>query len=225
MKGFNQIATSTMLAAGLLALPLSGMAAEGLSYGYLEIDYVNLDVDEPGDDVFDRDFDNGGGWGIQASVPLTDTFFIFGGYSDTEADFSFFDNAGVLVPGDTDVKRFDIGVGFALPINDMSDLVLRGAYSDIDYDDFDFGAGPSVGLGDLDDDPSDGFFVDVAWRAQFTNVLEGSIGARYTEIENLDGLSLIGNLMYEFSPNLGINLSVDAGDDLMTWGLGARYSF
>src|SRR5690606_256453 len=89
MKGFNQIATSTMLAAGLLALPISGMAAEGLSYGYLEIDYVNLDVDEPGDDVFDRDFDNGGGWGIQASVPLTDTFFIFGGYSDTEADFSF----------------------------------------------------------------------------------------------------------------------------------------
>ena len=214
-----------VLAAGLLALPVGSMAAEGLSYGYIEVDYINQDVDQPGEDLFRDDFDNGDGWGVHVSLPVAETFFIFGSYAETESDFSFVDNQGVLIPGDTDIERFSLGLGLIVPMSGNSDLLLSGAYTDLDYGRFHFGASSDTDLNDLRDDPSDGYFVDLSWRAQMTDNVEGSIGARYTDIEDLDGLSLVGNVMYEFTPNIGVNLSVDAGDELLTWGLGARYSF
>lgn len=221
----NKRTSSILLTAAVMALPLGATAAEGLSYGFIEIDYINLDIDEPTDEGFDRDFDDGDGWGVRASLPLGQSFFLFGNYSETEADFSFFNNQGVLIPGDTDISRLDVGVGMIVPMTDASDLLLSAAYTDIDFDRFRLGATGDPGLGDLGDDPSDGFFVDLSWRAQVAERVEGSIGARYTEIEDLDGFSFVGNVMYELTPNVGINLSVDAGDELFTWGLGARYSF
>ena len=216
---------SILLAAAVLALPIGATAAEGLSYGFIEVQYINLDVDEPGDRVFDRDFDDGGGWGIHASVPLGETFFVFGSYAETESDFTFIDNQGLLIPGDTDIQRLNLGAGLIVPMTNNSDLLLSGAYSDIDFDRFRFGATGDTSLSDLGDDPSDGYFVDLSWRAQLTNNVEGSLGARYTDIDDLDGFSLVGNVMYEFTPNIGVNLSLDAGDELFTWGLGGRYSF
>lgn len=216
---------SILLAAGVLALPYGAMAAEGLSYGFVEVDYINQDVDQPNEDVFRDDFDNGGGWGVRASLPVAETFFIFGNYMETESDFSFLNNQGVPIPSDTDIDRLDLGVGLILPMSTSSDLLLSGAYTDIDYGRFRLGASGDPDLRDLDDDPSDGYFLDLSWRAQLSDNVEGSVGARYTDIEDLDGMSIVGNVMYEFTPNVGVNLSVDAGDELMTWGLGARYSF
>ena len=53
---------------GIAALSLSANAAEDLSYTYLEIDNINLDIDEVGDsgNVL-VDLDNGGGWGARGS--------------------------------------------------------------------------------------------------------------------------------------------------------------
>jgi hypothetical protein len=104
--------------------------------------------------------------------------------------------------------------------------VLSGAYTDIDYNNF--GIGGSADEDDFDDlneDPSDGFFLDARFRAQLTQAIEGSIGARYTEIEEADGLSLVGNVLFELTPNWGVNLQLDAGDELITYGAGIRYSF
>lgn len=228
--------TPRLLALGICLIPVAGFAAEAndeLSYGYVELDYINLDIDQEDENlnIFKNDFDNGGGYGVSASFPITESLFIFGDYSDTESDFTFSDNAGVFIPSDTDIKRLNIGVGFALPMNDTSDLVLSGAYSDIDYDDFNIGAtGNDIdelddALDDLNDDPSDGFFVDAKIRSQFATAWEGSLGLRYTDIEDADGFSVIGNVMYEFSPNFGLNLTLDAGDELVTWGAGVRYTF
>ena len=222
--------TPKLLALGFFLLPVAGFAADAnddLSYGYVEADYINLDVDQPGEDfnVFKSDFDNGGGYGISASFPITDAFFVFGDYSKTEADFSFTDNANALVPGNTDLKRLNLGAGFVLPMSDSADMVFSGAYSDIDYNNFRFGASSSNSIDDLDDDPSDGYFVDAKFRSQLSTALEGSIGARYTDIESAEGFSVIGNLMYEFAPNWGLNFSLDAGDDLFTWGAGVRFIF
>jgi outer membrane receptor protein involved in Fe transport len=165
-------------------------------------------------------------------VPVGDAFFLFGDYTDTESDFTF-SSAGVFFPSDTDIKRLNLGVGFHMPMNDTSDLVFSGAYSDVDYGSFNFGGRSNDldiddldrALRDLNDDPSDGYFVDAKLRSQFAPAWEGSLGLRYTDIEDADGFSVIGNVMYEFSPNWGLNLSIDAGDELMVWGAGVRYMF
>ena len=237
MKPLNPHAPKLM-ALGLCLLPLTGLAADAndeLSYGYVEADYINLDVDQEDENLnlFKNDFDNGGGYGITASFPINDSLFIFGDYSDTEADFTFSDDIGNVVPSDTDIKRFNVGLGFVMPMNDSSDFVISGAYSDLDYGDFDLGGRDNdLDVEDLDDafddlneDPSDGYFVDAKLRSQFAPAWEGSVGVRYTDIEDADGFSVIGNVMYEFSPNWGLNLTLDAGDELMTWGAGIRYIF
>jgi hypothetical protein len=219
-----------LLAAGICLLPLTGFAAEDsgdLSYGYIQADYINLDIDQPGeDDVFEGDFDNGGGLGLSVSIPLNEVFYLFGDYSETDSDFAFADNTGTFIPGNVDLQRVTLGGGFIMPMNERSDLVFSGGYSDIDFDHFGFGASPGDNsLDDLDDDPSDGYVADVKWRSQWTQAIEGTLGARYTDIEAADGLSFIGSVLFELSPNWGLNLSVDAGDELITYGAGVRMTF
>ena len=168
MKFFNP--STRHLKLGLLIAGASALGAtsafaadstDALSYGYIEGDYINLDIDQPGENnVFDGDFDNGGGFGVSASLPLGESLFLFGDYSNTESDFSFVDNAGLGISGDTELKRLNLGLGFAMPMSDQTDLVLSGAYVDLDYGDFNFGASSSTRLSDLDDDPSDGYMVD-----------------------------------------------------------------
>lgn len=220
-----------LLALGVCLVPAVGFAQQGtvdeLSYGYIELDYINLDVDQPGEDgdPFDNDFDNGGGWGISASVPITEAFFLYGDYTETESDFGFRDNLNVFVPGNVDIIKMNLGLGFVMPMSERTDMVFSGGYTDLDYDRFRLGASGDPSTNDLRADSSDGFTIDARLRSQLSTMLEGSIGARYTDIQDIDGLSLISNLMWEFSPNWGLNLSLDAGDDLMTWGMGVRYSY
>jgi hypothetical protein len=218
----------TLLALGVCAIPMGAYAADeasDLSYGYVEADYLNLDIDTGDEDISRSDFEDGDGFGISASLPIGDRFFVYGDYTETEADFTYRDNINVVQPGDTDLKKFNLGLGFRMPLSTSTDVVVSGGYADLDYGNFDLGGSSSNSLDDLDDDPSDGYTADVKLRSQLLPNLEGSVGARYTDIEDADGVSLIGNLMYEFTPNWGLNLSIDAGDDLMTWAAGVRYSF
>lgn len=201
------------------------VAAEDLSYSYFELGYVNLDIDESDEDfIFQGEFDDGEGWGFRASWELGERFFVYGAYNESNADFSYLDNTETVVPGDVDQIKFNLGVGMHFPINEISDVVVSAAYADIDYDSFDIGRNSDIDWNDLRDDPSDGYHLDVSYRAQFADIVEGSIGVRYTDIQQVDGFSLLANVMYEFTENWGINLSLDAGDHLMTWGLGVRYS-
>src|SRR5690606_41428761 len=130
-----------LVVAGASLLPAAGFAAEGLSYTYAEIDYVYLDVDQPGEDTFPReDFDNGGGFKVDLSFALGENFFIYGNYSETEADFDYTDNTGARLPGDTDIIKFGVGVGVIFPMSNNTDFVLSGGYLDIDLDDLRLGA-------------------------------------------------------------------------------------
>lgn len=210
-------------------IPMGAMAAENnseFSYTYLELDYVGLSIDGVGDsnDLIDK-LDNGDGWGAQGSLSLGENFFVFANYSETEADTSFRNDANQWIPADTDITKLDLGLGYHMPVGDATDLVLRGAYTDADRDRFRLGGSGDASLDDLNDDSSDGYFVDAAIRTQLTSWLEGSLGARYFDIEENDGLGVIGNLLFEVAPGFGINLGFDAGDELATWVAGVRFSF
>lgn len=225
MKRLNMYMLASATIGAFLAMPAAN-AADGLNYGFVEADYINLDVDQPNENsVLREDFDNGGGWGVNLSLPLSEMLFLYGAYSDTESDFTFRDNTNAIVPGDTRILKFNLGLGLALAMSDSSDLVFTGGYSDIDYDDFRFGATSDADVNDLRDDPSDGYTVDAYLRSQLTSRMETLVGARYTDIESIDGFSFIGSVLFELTPNWGLSVNVDAGDALVTWGAGLRYSF
>jgi len=215
---------------GLASLSMSANAAEpanaDLSYTYLELDYINLDIDEVGDSgsVLD-DLDNGSGWGADGSIELSPNWFAFGKYSVTKADASFVDDFNQFFRSNTDINRMDVGVGFHTPVNTKTDFVLRGAYTDIDADGFNFGGTGNSSVDDLDEDSSDGYFVDAGVRSQLLDKLEGSVGVRYTDLEQFDNASVIANLMYEFSPVLGLNFGMEAGSDISHYMIGLRFSF
>jgi hypothetical protein len=224
MKRLNVKLALALASASLL--PAAGFAAEGLSYNFAELSYVNLDVDQPGEDTFPRgDLDNGNGYKVDFSVALGNRFFVYGNYANTNADLNYRDNNGVVLPGDTDIIKAGLGIGATMPVSTNTDFVVSGGYLDVDFDKFRFGATGNPSLHDLGDDTSDGFSIDAMLRSQLMPKLEGSIGARYIDVQTIDGFSVIANLMYEFTPNWGLNLSVDAGSDLATWAAGVRYSF
>jgi outer membrane receptor protein involved in Fe transport len=218
---------------GLMGLtPGIGAAAEGLDYTYLQLEALGRDID-----AFDEqegvieDLDDGGGWGLHGSYAFLPRFFVFGDYSDTESDVDFAGESVVPLPMDTDITRLDVGVGMNHELNDRVDFIGRVAYTDIDYGDFDLGAGGDLLNGGLDnlrdqlrDDDSDGYFADAGVRSQLTENLEGTIGLRYTDVQNIDSTTVIGSLLFELSDNWGLDLGVDVGDELSSYRLGVRFA-
>ena len=218
------------LATGLCAFtllgPVTALAADGLSYSYLQVGYVNLNIDEVGDSgsLLD-DIDNGGGWAASGSFAISPNWFAFTQYSVTDSDVSFTDDQSLYFNSNTDINRLDLGFGFHSAMSKTTDLVFRIAYTDVDTDGFNFGGSSDTSLNDLNDDSSDGYFVDAAIRSQFTERMEGSLGLRYTDLEHIDNLSLIANVMHEFTPKVGLNFSLEAGNDISSFLIGLRYSF
>lgn len=220
----------------LAALPLASAAAQTsstdgeLSYTFLEVDYVNLDVDVVDDDEGGlEDIDDGGGYGFRGSFAFTPNFFGFASYSITDSDATFIDENEVLLSSSQDVKRLNVGLGINFgvdpPVVGDSDVVLRLAYSDIDFDDFDFGGSDAGGIDDLNEDSSDGYVADALLRSQLASWAEGSLGVRYTDIDAAEEFSVIGNVLLEMTQQWGVNLEIDASDDVGYYLIGVRYSF
>lgn len=226
------------LLAALTMLPAASMAAESISYSYIEAAYVVQDMDMYEDEgVFDNvldDVDDGDGFKIEASFAFSNNMFLFGNYAQTQADFTFVNDAGAVIPQDQDVKTLELGLGFFAPINNDMDFVARAAYQDVDLDNFSFGAtdddiaddDETVGdaFDDLNEDTSDGYFVDAGVRAQVVPQLELGGGVRYTDLDSGDDVGVFANALWEFNENMGINLSASFGDNLSSYGLGFRYS-
>ena len=226
------------LIGSMVLLPAGAMAAEGVSYTFLEGDYLVQDIDLfEDDDAFDNvleDFDDGDGFGLQGSVAFMDNLFLFGHYARTEGDFTFVDDTGVVIPQGEDIKSFRVGLGFNAPLAQSVDLVARAAYYDLDFGDFNLGSSESqVGnvnevedaFDDLNEDASDGYMADIGARAQLVPWLEGGAGLRYTSLEASDDFSVFGNLMFEMTENFGFNLTADFGENISTYSFGLRYSF
>ena len=233
----RKLLTRSLIASALL-LPGVGMAAEGISYTWVEADYIVQDIerfDEGG--IFDNfldDFDDGDGWGLAGSFAFTDRFFAFGSYSTTAADYTFIDNTGLLIPRNEDVKTLKAGLGFNTPLSSKVDLVTRAAYVDVDFGKFNFGAVDDDinnsgdfkdAIRDLRHDDSDGWMADVGVRAQVVNWLELGGGIRYTNLDYGDDFSLFGSALFEITENFGINVSGDFGSEISTYMAGIRYSF
>ena len=218
--------SKTAVAIGLLtALPVA-VGAQELSYTYLELDYVNVDLDalDQGDVI--EELDDGDGWALRGSLSLTDNFFLFGAYSDQELDATTAFQ-GVVVPADFDLEILEVGGGYHTPLNDDWDFVGRLGYTDFDLGNFRLGATEEddFEIDDIDDDSSDGFLIDAGLRGQIAPTWEAGAGLRYRDIEDDDEFSAFGNILWEFAPQWGLNLSADLGSDIRFINAGVRWSF
>ena len=222
----------------LIAFPLSALAAEDISYSYIELDYVIQDIDlyeddEAFNDVIE-DADDGDGYNLAVSFGVTESVFLFGSYTQTTADYTFVNDEGTFIPEDQDIKTLNLGLGFHVPLSTTTDFVARAAYMDVDYGEFSFGQvdndvaddDETVGdaFDDLNEDTSDGYMIDLGVRSQVAYWLELGGGVRYTDVDSGDDIAAFGSALFEITPNMGINLDASFGDNLSTYQLGFRYS-
>jgi hypothetical protein len=87
--------------------------ADGLSYSYVDLAYVNTDPDGSGEDV--------DGLGLRGSIEITEQVFLFAGYADQSGD-------GV------DFETYNLGVGYAWPIAPRMDLYGKLGYVEAEAD-------------------------------------------------------------------------------------------
>jgi hypothetical protein len=181
----------------LAAVLLAGAAAAAeLDYNYGELRYIDTELDAG---PFDAD---GDGFEIGGSLELARSVHIFGSYRTL--DFG----SGV------DVSAFEVGGGYSVPMNNGGDLVGRLSYIDGEID-----AGP----GNLDDS---GFGFSGGFRNMFHPQIEGRAFVNYVDLDESGSetsFELAGD--YFVNDEIAVGASLELGDDVTTWTLGARWYF
>lgn len=105
---------SPLAIAALAALALASgnaVAADGISYNYVQGGYVATDIDGGDAD----------GWGLAGSAALTDNFHLFADFSQQDIEDS-----------STDFDQWRLGVGYNRPVSQRVDLLARVAYEKLD---------------------------------------------------------------------------------------------
>lgn len=188
-------AVAGALAATLLATT-GGAAAAELDYNYAELRYVDTELDAGPFDI------DGDGFQIGGALELAQSVHLFGNFRTL--DFG----AGV------DVSAFEIGGGYAMPLNNGADLIGRLSYIDGEID------GPG---GDADDS---GFGFSAGFRRMFTPQFEGRAFVNFTDLDasgSETAVELAGD--YFLNDEVALGASLELGDDVTTWTLGARWYF
>jgi len=180
--------------AALALLPLSAHA-DGLSYNYWELEYVDADVDG-----ISRNLE---GFGVGGSVEITDEVFLYANY--VQADTSV---AGVNVTE----KDTSAGFGYAWSLAENIDLIGRvgwvGAKVDTD------------GFGDYNDDA---YALGIGARARFIDQLEVEGGVQYADFSDLDSVTSVGiGAQWYFTPAVALTVSGSYSNDATTYGVGIR---
>ncbi|HEX7062499.1 MAG TPA: outer membrane beta-barrel protein [Woeseiaceae bacterium] len=182
--------------AGLLSLAAAGPAAADFDYNYGALRYVDTELDAGPFDV------DGDGFEIGGSLELTPSVHLFGNFETL--DFG----SGI------DSSAFEIGGGYAMPLASGADLVARLSYIDGEID-----AGP----GDVDDN---GFGFSAGFRHMFHPQIEGRAFINYVDLDESGdetSVELAGD--YLLNEEIALGASLELGDDVTTWTLGARWYF
>ncbi|MCK7592439.1 outer membrane beta-barrel protein [Pseudomarimonas salicorniae] len=185
----------SLLALAVLSLPLAAGAAD-LNYNYIEGGYNQLDPDGGGSEA--------DGFGLNGSVSLGQSLFLYGGWSSNEIDGT---------SADIDVQR--IGLGWRNGIGDRTDLVVNANYLKFDVD-----AGGGV---DFD---ADGYEAEVGVRHAFGDRFEGQASLGYVDGGDFSG-TFYGKLtgQFRFNQNWGLVGSTVIRDDVKEYFIGPRLSF
>ncbi len=178
----------------LAAVTAHAQSTDDISYTYLEADALYVFPDGP--------LDNELGLGLQGSLGLGNTLYVFGEYSYFE-------------PDDIDLDTFTFGLGAHFAISSNTDFIAEGAYErfSADVDGF------SSNL--------DGFSLAAGIRSSFSKHFELTLKAGYANLEDgVDNVFGRVNALFKINDTVGINTLVQINDDgdVLT-GAGLRVSF
>lgn len=104
-----KLARAVIGSLALAVAPLAAMA-DGMSYSYVEADYVDLDIDNA---------PSGDGFALRGSVGFLDNLFAFAEYTDASVDV-------------VDIENIAVGIGGHYPLGDSLDAVGRIGYTETD---------------------------------------------------------------------------------------------
>lgn len=186
------------VAGGLAAtlIATGGLQAAEFDYNYAELRYVDTELDAGSFDV------DGDGFQLGGSLELTPEIHLFGNFRTL--DFG----EGV------DVSGFEVGGGYVMPLQTGTDLVARLSYIDGEID---------TAFGDFDDS---GFGFSAGARNMFTPQIEGRAFVNFSDLDESGSevaFELAGD--YYLNEQLALGASLELGDDVTTWTLGARWYF
>jgi hypothetical protein len=191
-----------MILGTLAALGLAGpaLADDGFSYSYVELGWVNTDLDGL----------EGDGFGLRGSMEFTPAFHAFAQLSDQDFDLG----AGIEAGGES----LEVGVGYAWSMKPTVDIVGKFAYltQEIDVSVAGFG-------GSVDDD---GFGIGGYVRGRPLEQLELTGGLDFVDMDlgGSDTYLSVGGRFF-FTKMFAAGLDVRLNSDDTTYILGGRFNF
>lgn len=184
---------SSIVALGALHTP--AWADDDLSYTFLDLEYVDTELDD-GPDL------SGDGFGASGSVAIGKHMFLSAGYLDQEFD----DNV--------DAEQRALGLGLHAPLGDGLDLIGQVSYVDVELD---------TPFGDAEDDGY-GVGVGLRGRLGDAFELEGMLNYLDLD-DSGDNTSVSLGARYYVRQGFAFGIGADLTDDATTWRAGIRFEF
>jgi hypothetical protein len=180
-----------------LAMFLAAPAiADGPSYNFIQANYQSVNLD------FGSGFDvDGDGFGLGGSFEVGESMFVFASYATTGFDF------------DVDLNQLQAGLGYHTGITDNTDFYATLAYV----------AAEVEVPGDSADDSGYGAAIGV--RGNVSELVELIGEVAYVDLGNGGETAVGGAIWFNFTDNFALGLSASAGDDVTSYGAGARFYF
>lgn len=187
--------TLGLLATLAAALPFASHA-ETMDYSYVELGYIDTEIDN---DAFDVD---GDGFALRGSLAVHERFFVFAGYEDLGFE------RGI------DTTTLQVGGGAHWPLKNNLDIVARAAIlkSEVEF-------GPA-------DEDDNGFLLGARLRTVLAPQFEVEGGIEHVDLDDQgDETSLVLEGRYFFIDQLAGGLLLQVGDDATALGVNVRLTF
>lgn len=197
MRKLYLLGSMSMLA---LAGPVYAQApASALSYSFVELGYVDTEID-------DADVD-GDGLALRGSWGINDQFHVFAEYLDLGFDLNI------------DANTFEIGGGMRWPMGTNLDLYGTVSYLQAEVE----VPGPGLQRFSADDD---GFGVGLGLRTLLTDKVELGGKIDYRDLDDSGNDTTFGvSGRYYLTSQWAIGMDIDFDDDGTTWIAGGRFDF
>jgi hypothetical protein len=193
------------------ALPVSAQAADGLSFTYVEADYLNTDV-------VDTDLN---GFGLKGNVAFHENWYATASYSQTsKGDVDL----GYAYPADLDFEQSTLGVGFHTAIANNVHFLAELAWVRYEFQT----DVPQLGSATAG---YEGGRATAGIRAMLGDRFELEGKAHYADLDEIDGsFGAEVNGMFHINNTWGVGAGyarqdLDSGNDADQWHVGVRASF
>jgi opacity protein-like surface antigen len=222
--------TLALAVAAAFVLPATA-SARGVDFNYIDLNYVNVDVDisetvvEDGE-TFSIRTGSDHGFQVGGAFEIWETVHLFGEYSQASQDLTFAEGT-FFATGDFDVVRWRVGIGYAVPFDEMLSAYGRVSFDRTEFKDI------RVGGENFGSDKDDGFGAEVGMLWSVTPEFQLQPFVRYTSVGEIDEFEenkfnsdfLFGvGARWFVTDQLGLQAGYEYGE-IKTFNLGLRFAF